>query len=78
MTAADPLDLIIIGGGLGGVVCLHYARQAGLKTMLGCMISTAGAILTFVFIEHPFLQLRAFLLDRDSEIVAETGTPLTV
>ncbi len=34
MTVADPLDLIIIGGGLGGVISLHYARQAGLKALL--------------------------------------------
>ena len=27
-------DLIIIGAGIGGVVCLHYARKAGLNVLL--------------------------------------------
>jgi len=28
------LDLIIVGGGIGGVICLKYARDAGLNTLL--------------------------------------------
>ncbi len=34
MNPEAPLDLIIIGGGIGGVVSLHYARQAGLNALL--------------------------------------------
>lgn len=39
MNSADsesdpPLDLIIIGAGISGVVALHYARQAGLDVLL--------------------------------------------
>ena len=34
MAADEPLDLVIIGGGIGGIICLHYARQAGLNTVL--------------------------------------------
>jgi cation diffusion facilitator CzcD-associated flavoprotein CzcO len=30
----EPLDLIIIGGGIGGVLCLYYARRAGLNAVL--------------------------------------------
>jgi hypothetical protein len=30
----EPLDLIIIGGGIGGVVCLYYAKRAGLNALL--------------------------------------------
>jgi cation diffusion facilitator CzcD-associated flavoprotein CzcO len=30
----ERFDLIIVGGGIGGVVCLHYARKAGLKVLL--------------------------------------------
>jgi len=29
-----PLDLIIIGAGLGGVIALHYARKAGMRVAL--------------------------------------------
>ena len=29
-----PLDLIIVGGGIGGVICLKYALDAGLRTLL--------------------------------------------
>ena len=29
-----PLDLIIVGGGIGGVISLHCARQAGLNALL--------------------------------------------
>jgi cation diffusion facilitator CzcD-associated flavoprotein CzcO len=28
------LDLVIVGGGIGGVICLKYARDAGLRTLL--------------------------------------------
>jgi hypothetical protein len=34
MTANANLDLIIVGGGIGGVICLKYAKDAGLKTLL--------------------------------------------
>ncbi|MGJ7509722.1 NAD(P)-binding domain-containing protein [Variovorax sp. GT1P44] len=30
----EPLDLVIIGAGIGGVMTLHYARQAGLNALL--------------------------------------------
>jgi Pyridine nucleotide-disulphide oxidoreductase len=30
----EPLDLVIIGGGIGGVVCLYYAKRAGLNALL--------------------------------------------
>jgi cation diffusion facilitator CzcD-associated flavoprotein CzcO len=30
----EPLDLIIIGGGIGGIVCLYYAKRAGLNALL--------------------------------------------
>lgn len=33
--AGAPLfDLVIVGGGIGGVICLKYARDAGLKALL--------------------------------------------
>ena len=34
MTANANLDLIIVGGGIGGVICLKYAKDAGLRTLL--------------------------------------------
>ncbi len=34
MTENSNLDLIIIGGGIGGIICLKYAKEAGLKTLL--------------------------------------------
>jgi len=34
MTVNVGLDLIIVGGGIGGVICLKYAQDAGLKTLL--------------------------------------------
>jgi Pyridine nucleotide-disulphide oxidoreductase len=34
MTGNSNLDLIIIGGGIGGVICLKYARDAGLTAVL--------------------------------------------
>jgi len=33
--SADPdLDLLIVGGGIGGVICLKYAKDAGLRAVL--------------------------------------------
>ena len=34
MQDSNPLDLIIIGGGIGGVISLYYAKKAGLKVLL--------------------------------------------
>lgn len=34
MTDRRRHDLIIVGGGIGGVICLHYARKAGLDVLL--------------------------------------------
>lgn len=34
MPAHSPLDLAIIGGGIAGIIHLHYARQAGLQVQL--------------------------------------------
>lgn len=34
MTTGSDLDLVIVGGGIGGVICLKYAKDAGLKTAL--------------------------------------------
>lgn len=34
MQVNEPLDLVIIGGGIGGVVCLYYAKRAGLNALL--------------------------------------------
>lgn len=34
MTTGTDLDLVIVGGGIGGVICLKYAKDAGLKTVL--------------------------------------------
>jgi len=34
MPATTELDLIIVGGGIGGVICLKYARDAGLRALL--------------------------------------------
>ena len=31
MTTTNPLDVAIVGGGIAGIVHLHYARQAGLS-----------------------------------------------
>jgi len=30
----SDLDLVIVGGGVGGVICLKYAKDAGLRTLL--------------------------------------------
>lgn len=29
-----PFDLLIVGGGIGGIICLKYARDAGLQALL--------------------------------------------
>ena len=34
MIANANVDLIIVGGGIGGVICLKYAKDAGLRTLL--------------------------------------------
>jgi cation diffusion facilitator CzcD-associated flavoprotein CzcO len=34
MATGSDLDLVIVGGGIGGVICLKYAKDAGLKTLL--------------------------------------------
>jgi predicted NAD/FAD-dependent oxidoreductase len=34
MTANADLDLVVVGGDIGGVICLKYARDAGLNTLL--------------------------------------------
>jgi len=34
MRKGESLDLVIIGGGIGGVICLYYARKAGLNALL--------------------------------------------
>lgn len=34
MTNPPVLDLLIVGGGIGGVICLKYAREAGLQVRL--------------------------------------------
>ena len=34
MQIDEPLDLIVIGGGIGGVLCLYYAKRAGLNALL--------------------------------------------
>lgn len=33
-TPGSDLDLVIVGAGIGGVICLKYAQDAGLKTVL--------------------------------------------
>ena len=34
MTGSTPLDLAVIGGGIAGLIHLHYARRAGLQAVL--------------------------------------------
>lgn len=34
MDTKEGLDLIIVGGGIGGVICLKYAKDAGLNALL--------------------------------------------
>lgn len=40
----QPLDLVIIGSGIGGVVALHYARKAGLNVQLLERQKVAGGL----------------------------------
>jgi cation diffusion facilitator CzcD-associated flavoprotein CzcO len=40
----DSYDLIIVGAGIGGVVALHYARQAGLNAIVLEKASVAGGL----------------------------------
>ena len=44
MPVNGPLDLIIIGGGIGGVTGLHYAKKAGLNVLLLEKQSVAGGL----------------------------------
>ena len=44
MDNLEQLDLLIIGGGVGGVICLKYARDAGLKAVLLERNSGVGGI----------------------------------
>ncbi len=44
MQGGDPLDLIIIGGGIGGVISLYYAKKAGLKVLLLEKQNVAGGL----------------------------------
>ena len=41
---AEPLDLLIIGAGIGGVIALHYARKAGLYVLLLERQSVVGGL----------------------------------
>ncbi|WP_166255015.1 flavin-containing monooxygenase [Marinobacter salicampi] len=34
MNSPEGLDLVIVGGGIGGIICLKYARDAGLNVLL--------------------------------------------
>ena len=34
LKVAEPVDVLIVGGGIGGVICLKYAVDAGLEAML--------------------------------------------
>jgi hypothetical protein len=34
MTMHPPLDLVNVGGGIGGVICLNYAKDAVLPVLL--------------------------------------------
>lgn len=34
MQATETLDVLIIGGGIGGVIGLYYARRAGLTALV--------------------------------------------
>jgi pyridine nucleotide-disulfide oxidoreductase len=44
MQADTPLDLIIVGGGIGGVISLYYAKRAGLKVLLLEKESAVGGL----------------------------------
>ena len=39
-----PYDLIVIGAGIGGVIALHYARRAGLRTRVLERQSVVGGL----------------------------------
>ena len=34
MNTDEGLDLVIVGGGIGGIICLKYAKDAGLNALL--------------------------------------------
>ncbi len=44
MNSPEQYDLLIIGGGIGGVIALHYAKKAGLNTVLLERQSKVGGI----------------------------------
>jgi cation diffusion facilitator CzcD-associated flavoprotein CzcO len=44
MSASDEIDVAVVGGGPGGVIALHYARQAGLRTVLLEKRDTIGGL----------------------------------
>lgn len=44
MHVNDPLDLVIVGGGLGGIISLYYAKRAGLKALLIEKQSVVGGL----------------------------------
>ena len=44
MESAEQFELVIIGGGIGGVLSLYYAKKAGLKTVLLEKQSTVGGL----------------------------------
>src|SRR5579859_2660176 len=44
MSGSEQLDVAIVGGGPGGVIALHYARKAGLKTVLLEKQDTIGGL----------------------------------
>lgn len=44
MQANDPVDLIIVGGGIGGVISLYYAKKAGLKVLMLEKQSAVGGL----------------------------------
>jgi cation diffusion facilitator CzcD-associated flavoprotein CzcO len=44
MSSEAMLDLAIVGGGIAGVIHLHYARRAGLKVQLLEGRDAAGAL----------------------------------
>jgi cation diffusion facilitator CzcD-associated flavoprotein CzcO len=44
MSGSDEIDVLIVGGGPGGIIALCYARQAGLKTVLLEKQDTVGGL----------------------------------
>jgi cation diffusion facilitator CzcD-associated flavoprotein CzcO len=44
MSGSDEIDVVVVGGGPGGVIALHYAREAGLKTVLLEKQDTIGGL----------------------------------